>query len=248
MDLAEAWATQKAPDFMVIIHAGRASAREGATLARHAEKVGADAVGAIYLHHEIPAAVDEVVTFCAEIAAGAPELPFYYYHMPAQTRLPFKASQILQAAARAIPNLAGCKFTWEDLMDFQQCQQMEDGRLDIVFGRDEMLLASLAIGAEGWIGSTFNYAGLLHRKIIAAFRSHDFSEARRLQLQVNEVIRIMVEQGGLPAGKAISRLHGLDLGSVRPPLKPMSDNAMQQLAKRLAPYRLGPAREVAAAA
>lgn len=242
-DLAEAWIAQAGDTFRIIVHAGHSSSREGAGLARHAQKIGAAAVGAIYSNQQCPSSVHELVAYCAEIAAGAPELPFYYYHMPAQTRVPFKAAEILRAASRVIPNLAGCKFTFEDLMDYQQCLDLEDGRFDILFGRDEMILASLAVGAEGWIGSTYNYAGLLHRRLINAFQSGDLAEARRCQKEVQDIIQVMVEAGGLPAGKAISSFHGLDLGPVRPPLKPLGMSEIARLGERLKSFALGPVRE-----
>jgi len=45
---------------------------------------------------------------------------------------------------------AGIKFTHENLMDYAQCLQFEQGRFDILFGRDEILLGALALGATRW--------------------------------------------------------------------------------------------------
>lgn len=243
MDLAEAWVVQASENFKVIIHVGHPSTREGAALAKHAMKIGADAMGALFAHPHAPSSVQEVVSYSAEIAAGAPELPFYYYHMPVQSRLPFKAAEILRTASRVIPNLAGCKFTFEELMDYQQCLEMEDGRFDILFGRDEMILASLPVGAEGWIGSTYNFAGLLYRQLIQSFHAGNLAEARRCQKEAHDILQVVIECGGLAAGKMVSRLYGLDLGPVRSPLKPLSTAEYHRFAERLEKYTLGPVRE-----
>lgn len=229
MDLAESWVEHASETFKVIVHVGHASAKQGALLAEHAQKIGADAVGAIYLHHFIPPSVREVVAFCQEIAAGAADLPFYYYHMPAQTGLPFKASDILLAASGLIPNLVGCKFTYEDLLDYQRCLELDGGRFDVLFGRDEMLLASLAFGAEGWIGSTFNLAGLIHHQIIKAYREGDMHTARRCQREVNELIGILADRGYMKAAKAAFGLYGADLGPLRAPLSSLTDAEVEQL-------------------
>lgn len=243
MALVEAWMSQTEADFQIIVHAGHSCNREGAELARHAQAVGAGGVGAIYLHHHHPSSPQDLVEWLKVIAAGAPDLPFYYYHMPDQTRLPFKAAEILRRASRVIPNLAGCKFTYEDLMDYQQCLELEDGRFDVLFGRDEMILASLAVGAEGWIGSTYNYAGALYKKLIATYHAGDLEEARRCQTKVHNMLEVLNDFGGLPAGKAASVGCGLDLGPVRPPLTPLADAEIRRLTDRLAGFSLGPVRE-----
>ena len=65
------------------------------------------------------------------------------------TNVKFTGLAFLKAATGKIPNLAGIKFTHEDLMDFAECQAFEGGRYDILFGRDEVLLSALATGAKG---------------------------------------------------------------------------------------------------
>jgi N-acetylneuraminate lyase len=61
----------------------------------------------------------------------------------------------LRLASRRIPNLAGVKFTFEDLDDFRRGLEIENGRFDVLFGRDELLLSALRLGA---VGTTCNVA------------------------------------------------------------------------------------------
>jgi N-acetylneuraminate lyase len=128
-------------------------------------------------------------------------------------------TDFLRLGANRIPNLAGIKFTDENLMSYTQCLNFEAGRFNILFGRDEILLAALALGATGAVGSTYNYMAPIYHKVIAAFAAGDMSEARRWQLLAIQIIAVMARHGGLPAGKAMMQLIGLDCGPVRPPLK-----------------------------
>ena len=73
--------------------------------------------------------------------------------------------QFLGAAADRIPTLAGLKFTDEDLMDFERCRRLEDGRFDVLFGRGDGTFeapSSHVVGtAPSWIASgDFNRDGM----------------------------------------------------------------------------------------
>ena len=76
--------------------------------------------------------------------------------------------ELLRKTDGHIPNLAGIKFTSTNLMSLQECLEFEDGRFNILFGCDEMLLSALALGVPGAVGSTYNYCAPLYHSIIAA--------------------------------------------------------------------------------
>ena len=83
------------------------------------------------------------------IAGAAPDLPLYYYHIPALSGVHILVIDLLRAAERDCPALAGVKFTFEDVMDLSRCVAFADGRYDMLFGRDEMLLSGLVVGVRG---------------------------------------------------------------------------------------------------
>ncbi len=99
----------------------------------------------------------------------------------------------------------------------------------MLFGRDEMLLAGLAMGARGGVGTTYGYAAPLYRRIIAAFESGDLPAARDLQSKSVEMIALMRQFGGLSASKAMMRMIGLDLGPCRPPLVDLTGHRYDEL-------------------
>jgi N-acetylneuraminate lyase len=121
-------------------------------------------------------------------------------------------------AAERIPTFAGIKFTDENLMEFGNCANADGGRWNMLWGRDEILLAGLATGADGAIGSTFNYSAPVYHRILDAFASGDTSSAMREMRSVRAAVRILIDFGGLPAGKAMLRRAGIDCGPVRLPL------------------------------
>lgn len=231
--VAEQWMATAPRSLRVIVHVGHTSVAESRKLAEHAGRIGAHAFATIGPTFFRATNLEQLIDFCAQVAAGAPDLPFYYYHMPALTGADFSMYDFLRLGAERIPNLTGIKFTHENLMDYRRCVAFEGGRFDILFGRDEILLAALALGATGAVGSTYNYMATLYHQVMAAFNAGDFETARQCQSQAIEIIAIMVRRGGLTAGKAMMKLVGLDCGPVRAPLQNLSPEALESLTREL---------------
>lgn len=128
-----------------------------------------------------------------------------------------------------MPTLAGVKFTHYDLMEYQLCREAVGGRYDILFGRDEFYLASLAMGSTGAVGSTYNYIAPLFHKMREAFLRGDLESARAAQLAANKTILLLIQYGGIATGKALLRMRGLDTGPCRLPNKPLSRETEKQI-------------------
>lgn len=234
---ASAWARQKSGNFRVIIHVGHDSVAVSRELAKHAREIGVDAIGLMASNFYKPDSLQALVALNVEVANTAPELPYYYYHMPAMTGLPFNMIDFLPLAEKKIPNLAGIKFTHEDLMDMKLCIEFSEKKFDILHGRDEILTCGLILGAKGAIGSTYNYVAPLFKRIIEAFDRADLGLANDLQMEAIRVIRVLVKYGGaVNAGKSIMRMVGLDFGDPRLPvmgLLPEEEKALQTDLKNL---------------
>ncbi len=230
MRVAERWQACAGKQLKVIVHVGHTSLGDCRALAAHAQKIGVSAIGCMAPYCFKPSKAEDLVAFCAEVAAAAPDLPFYYYHIPCVTGVTIPAFDFLRAAADKIPSLAGVKFTHENLMDFASCVRWDSGRFELLFGRDEMLLAGLSAGAEGAIGSTYNYAAPVYRRIIAAYQRSDMTAAQAEQARANAMIAVLIRFGGMPpAGKAFMKAIGLDCGAARLPLRSLSSEQAEAL-------------------
>lgn len=235
MQVAQRWMEVAGRKMRVFVHVSHTSVVEARALAAHARKIGAHAVGMMGPVFFRSSRVEDVAAHCAIVAEAAGELPFYYYHIPSYNGAYVSVCRLLEAAKDRIANLAGAKFTHEDLADYGACLALEGGRFDILFGRDEMLLAALALGAKGAIGSTYNFAGLLYGGLLEAFDGGDLVRARRLQAKAVEIIDAISATacGYLPAAKAIVKMLGLDLGPVRSPLRDITVEEEKALRARL---------------
>ena len=224
MRLAEAWveAAKALPgEFKVIVHVGSCCVRNSRMLAEHAQKIGAWGIGAMAPPFPKIGRIEELVKYCEEIAAGAPNLPFYYYHIPAFNGAFLPMVKLLEAVDGRIPNLAGIKYTYESIYEYNQCRLYAGGKFDMLHGQDETILPSLAMGgAQGGIGGTTNYNGINLVGIIDAWNQGDLEKARELQNFSQEVINVICHfRGNIVGGKRIMKLIGLDLGPNRTPFQ-----------------------------
>ena len=223
--LAERWVSVARPGFKVIVHVGSTCVKESRRLAEHAAAIGAWGIGAMAPPFPKVNRIAELVDYCAEIAAGAPELPFYFYHIPAFNGAYLSMVDFLKAVNGRIPNFAGIKYTYESLYEYNQCRLYAGGKFDMLHGQDETILPCLAMGgAQGGIGGTTNYNGRCLTGILDAWAAGDLDKARELQNYAQDVINVICHyRGNIVAGKRIMKLIGLDLGRNRTPFQNMTD-------------------------
>ncbi|MCA9152626.1 MAG: dihydrodipicolinate synthase family protein [Planctomycetales bacterium] len=202
----------------IIVHVGAAAVADACELARHAQSIGADAVAALAPCYHRPASIEALVSTCQHIAGAAPDLPFYYYHIPSMTQVNLSMAQFIPAAREAIPSFAGLKYTHDDFMQLQECLAIARGELDILHGFDELLLAGMTFGLRAATGSTYNFAAPLYLDLMAAFQRQDLVTAAARQQTSVQLIRLLARFGFPAACKAMMELTGIPCGPVRMPL------------------------------
>jgi len=234
MKIAEEWGRFTDKDFKLIVHVGHNCLEEAKRLANHAQKIGATAIGTMPPTFFKPASLKALVEWCYEISSAAPDLPLYYYHIPTMTGLTFLMHEFLFQVENKIPNLAGIKFTHDNLLDLGFCLTFQNGKYDILFGRDEILLSALVCGVKGAVGSFYNFLAPTFIDIIKYFNENKLDEAKKLQSWIQKFTKIYIRFGNNVAiGKAIMKITGLDCGPVRLPLKTLSNDQYFELKKEL---------------
>ena len=225
MKITEHWTkAAKNRKLKIINLVGGTSYNECIENAIHSKEYGVDAISILAPYYFKPPDVQSLVDFCARIAGTVPKLPVYFYHIPVLTGCFVTMIEFLKKATPVIPNLAGIKFTHEDLMDFLSCVRFMDRKFDMLWGRDEALLSALVLGIRGAVGSTYNYAAPLYLKLIEAFNSGNLELAREVQQKSIYMIELLGKYGGMGTGKAYMKYIGLDCGEFRSPVKNVSKN------------------------
>ncbi len=227
--LAERWlhVTRGSP-LKVIVHVGSNCLADARGLAAHAEQLGAPAIAALAPAYFKPRALDDLVLWCREIAAAAPATPFYFYDIPGMTGVNFSMPLFLAQAADRIPTLNGIKFTNTDLMAYQQCLAEKGGAFDIPWGVDQALLAALATGARGAVGSSYNFAAPVYQRLLTAFARGDLQSAQQEQWRAVRLIELLFGYDYMGAAKAVMKMLGVEVGPARLPNR---NPAVEQVTK-----------------
>ena len=217
------WARYREEHFTIIGFVGGTSVKDAQELSALAAECGLDAVAMTAPYYQKAANVHELALTLAEVASAAPGLPFFYYHIPVLTHVCFPMIDLLREVDGLIPNFAGIKYTFEDLMDYQFCLEFGNRKYNILYGRDEMMLPVLSLGGEGFVGSTYGYSAPLYLSLMKAFREGNLVRAAALQYKTNQLIAVLGKYGN-GTGKAFMKAAGLDLGPCRHPLTTLTED------------------------
>ena len=230
--LAVRWrAVTRGTPLRVLAHVGHTALPDAVALAEQAGALGVDALAAYAPFYYRPQSVDALLDFLEPVAAAAPHTPFFYYHIPVMTGATLSMREFLEKAPARIPNLAGLKYTHNDLFEYGELVRDYGDRYDLLWGSDEVLIAARALGAPGAVGSTYNVGAPLYLKLLAAMDAGNLEEARAHARTALSGVRTLLAGSGsvIPALKAL-----LDLGPPRPPLKPLAPDVADTLRERLA--------------
>jgi N-acetylneuraminate lyase len=228
--LAQRWtAVARGTALRVVVHVGGNCLADARVLAAQAQELGVAAIAALAPSYFKPRSLEALVACCKEIAGAAPGLPFYFYDIPVMTGVQFSMPDFLAIAADRVPTLAGIKFTNSDLMSYQRCLRAGGGRFDIPWGVDEYLLAALALGAQGAVGSSYNFAAPNYRRVIEAFRRGDMEAARAEQIRAVRLITLLAGYGYMGAAKAVMGFLGVDVGPARLPYTNLAAEEVRKL-------------------
>jgi N-acetylneuraminate lyase len=236
--LARRWfEVVRGTELKIVVHVGANCLSDARALAADAERQGALAIAALAPSYFKPRTLGDLIDCCAAVAGAAPRVPFYFYDIPSLTGVSFVMPEFLAQAPDRIPTLAGIKFTNSDLMSFQLCLHAGGGRFDIPYGSDEWILAALALGAKGAVGSTYNFAAPLYHKLLTAFQRGDLETARAQQMRSVRLVQWLASFGYMAAAKATMQMLGVDVGPARLPHAPLAPEQRTRLREGL--ERLG---------
>ncbi len=233
MLFAEKWAASN-NKLKIIVHTGGTNVTDQIELAKHAQKIGAWGVATMGPAFLPPKRNKEFVEYCKAIAGAAPELPFYFYHIPVLNNFNLSLIKFLEAADNKIPNFAGIKFTDFNIHEFEQCKYIANGKFEMLWGIDEMFFDALAFGNKAGVGGTYNHCFSLYKNMKSAFDRNDLATCRELQKKSHDFCSILGKyRGNIVCGKRIMKFLGLDCGPNRIPLQSISEEEEKTLKEDL---------------
>lgn len=212
----------------LIAHVGAPSTRDSIVLAKHAESLGFDALSSIPpIYFTLPETA--IYKYWTDIMDST-ELPFFIYNIPQTTG--YNLSIDLFKKLIKNKHVKGVKNSSMPVMDIERFKAAVKEKDIIVFnGPDEQFVAGRLMGADSGIGGTYGAMPELFLKA-EEFISHDkVKKATAIQADINDIIIALCGLNGsmYSAIKQILKLRGVNIGSVRRPMEPVSGEDLEKL-------------------
>ena len=215
----------------VTVGVGAMSTVEAVGLARHAKKIGADAVMLVGPYYEEPS--ENELRGYVEAVAGDGGLPVLLYNNPAGTGYSLSTAFIAKLAR--IPGVVAIKDTTHQAARMEELRYLCGNHIQLLSGQDTLQFVGLVAGARSAIWGAPNAvpgacAELFERIAVRG----DVAGGRTLWDRLYPVNRFLETQGYVAAVKAGANIRGLKLGDPRLPIKPLAAPARARLAKLMA--------------
>lgn len=216
-------------DCTIIAGTGSNSTQHALTLSRAAEEVGADALLVVSPYYNKATAEGLLAHYTA--VAGAVHIPVIAYNVPGRTGVDIPVEVYAQLAE--IPNIAGVKEASSDITKINRIRSVCPGDFSVWSGNDSMIVPVMALGGQGVISVLSNLLPVETQAMAQAALDGDFDTAAALQIQLTPLIDLLFSEPNPIPVKAAMELLGLDCGSCRLPLTPLSSQNLQKLKQAL---------------
>ncbi len=200
---------------------------EAVRLAKHAESIGADAISStppIFFRYD----EDDVYNYYKRLS-DAVHIPMMIYNSPLAG---FPISPAFAARMFEIDGVTSIKWTSSDYFGLMQLKQLTHGEMQVMNGPDEMLLMGLSAGADGGIGTTYNFMFSHYLSVYKAFCAGNMEKAKEYQDKITAIIgalRTVKACPSIPATKALLEEMGFAAGDAAFPMKKLSPEKKREL-------------------
>ena len=215
----------------VISHVGSISTCDAVELARYSEEKGLDAISSVapYYYKFLP---NEIIDYYRDIVASS-SLPMIVYNVPGLSGVAMSESVIdeLFSDERVI----GMKFTSSDFFAMQKVKSKYPDKL-IYNGFDEMLLSGLCVGADGGIGTTYNFMPGKFVRLYKLVAENKLAEALEVQDEINKIVSVILDISVISGTKEVLNQLGIECGSGKKPFKTVSEAEKQMIKEKILPF------------
>jgi len=202
----------------VIVHVGTADTKNTVELARHAEAIGAQAVGAITPYYNSYS--EDAIFIHFQQLIKAVNIPVFLYNNPKASGNPVSPNLLVRLAREG---LGGVKDSSFDIVNYYHAKiaLQEFPQFNLIIGTEAILVAAFDAGAKAAVTGLGNVYPDLIRKLYEAYLEGDRERTMQIQQEVLVVRQITKYGPTVPTCHAILKLRGIDSGYPRLPFTPV---------------------------
>lgn len=222
----------------VIAGTGSNNTRASIALTKQAEEAGVDGIMLVAPYYNKPSQEGMFQHFQA--IAGATSLPVMLYNIPGRSVVNMSADLIIRLSE--IDNIVSVKEASGDLEAMAAIIEGTPDSFSVYSGDDGLTLPILAIGGQGIVSVASHIIGNEMQEMISSFKQGEITAAASTHRQLLPVMKALFAAPNPTPVKTALNLTGVQVGGVRLPMIPLTDEQTEALKQAL------PADKLAAAA
>ncbi|MBA2878638.1 4-hydroxy-tetrahydrodipicolinate synthase [Anoxybacillus ayderensis] len=209
----------------VIAGTGSNNTRASIELTKKAEEIGVDAVMIVAPYYNKPN--QEGIYQHYKAIAESTSLPVMVYNIPGRAVVNISVETIVRLSQ--IPNVVAVKDASGNLDAMTEIIAKTRDDFMLYSGDDGLTLPVLAIGGSGVVSVASHIIGNEMKEMIQAFMRGDNKEAAKLHQRLLPIMKALFAAPSPVPVKTALQMKGLDVGSVRLPLVPLTEQERLQL-------------------
>ncbi|UYP09134.1 4-hydroxy-tetrahydrodipicolinate synthase [Priestia megaterium] len=198
-------------------------------LTKKAEEIGVDAIMIVAPYYNKPNQEGLYQHF--KTIAESTELPVMLYNIPGRSVINMSVDTIVRLAE--LPNVIALKDASGDLDAMTAIIAQTSDDFALYSGDDGLTLPVLAIGGTGIISVASHVIGNEMQEMVKLYESGNPKEAAKIHQRIVPVMKSLFAAPSPTPVKTALQLKGLDVGSVRLPLVPLTEEERQTLVSTL---------------
>jgi 4-hydroxy-tetrahydrodipicolinate synthase len=198
-------------------------------LTKKAEEIGVDAIMIVAPYYNKPNQEGLYQHF--KTIAESTELPVMLYNIPGRSVINMSVDTIVRLAE--LPNVVALKDASGDLDAMTAIIAQTSNDFALYSGDDGLTLPVLAIGGTGIISVASHIIGNEMQEMVKLYESGNPKEAAKIHQRIVPVMKSLFAAPSPTPVKTALQLKGLDVGSVRLPLVPLTEEERQTLVSTL---------------
>ncbi|MFC0296282.1 4-hydroxy-tetrahydrodipicolinate synthase [Geobacillus jurassicus] len=213
----------------VIAGTGTNDTRASIELTKKAEEAGVDAVMLVAPYYNKPNQEGLYQHFKA--IAESTSLPVMLYNVPGRTSVNLAPETVIRLSE--VPNIVAVKEAGGNLDAMAEIIECTPDDFLLYSGDDSLTLPVLAIGGAGVVSVASHIIGNEMQEMIRAFAAGDHQKAAALHRKWLPLMKGLFAAPSPVPVKTALQLRGLDVGSVRLPLVPLTEQERKELSRLL---------------
>ncbi|WP_406945178.1 4-hydroxy-tetrahydrodipicolinate synthase [Halobacillus sp. SY10] len=203
----------------VVAGTGSNNTRASIRLTEKAEEVGVDAVMLVTPYYNKP--TQEGLYQHFSTIAKSTSLPVMLYNIPGRSVINMEPATVIRLSQ--IKNIVSIKEASGDLDAATEIIRETSDDFSVYSGEDSNTLPFVSIGGTGIVSVSSHVIGNEMQQMIQSFREGDFAYAARLHQKLVPVMHAIFSAPSPSPVKAALHAKGVEVGGVRLPLLPLSE-------------------------